>query len=322
MTNRKDALLLLLAEIECRREKALEKDAGGYPRNNPIASDLGECARECALAISHWKEKPAFEPDLVARLQRGRLIEDAALRELSALGIRVRTERTPFELKDVKGRVVLRGKLDGFVEWDHHEYPMEIKSVNPMMFPRLHTAEDMLKSPWMRKWPRQLWSYLYGKNEEVGFFLLDDLLGHWRLIPVELDYGEMEQILKRCEAAVEHLAQGTLPDYHPDAEGCERCWAFGRVCFPPIDRPGMQMTDNPELEAQLDRRAELDSIYREYLDLDDAVKAAVKGKDGLVVGKWLITGKAQKRHYKAQAERDVEFWQSKFELLKDEKKPA
>lgn len=317
MPSNKDDLIRLLAEIEYRREQTLEKEASPYPRNQPIASDLGECAREYVLAVTHWKDKPAFEPNLVARLQRGRLIEDAALRELSGLGIRVRTERTPFELKDKQGRVVLRGKLDGFVEWERHEYPMEIKSVNPMMFPRLHTVEDMQKSPWMQKWPRQLWSYLYGTNGELGFFLLDDCLGHWRLVPVDLNYEEMERILQRCETAVDHLARQTLPDFHGDAEVCRRCWAFGRVCFPPVDHPGMAFTDNPELEAQLDRRAELDPAYREYQDLDEIVKGAVKGKDGLVIGKWLVTGK--EIHPKPVPPKPGytpnPYWKSKFELL-------
>ena len=303
----------LLAEIEWLREEALDRDAQPYPRSNPIASDLGECAREYVLAMTSWQDRLAFPPELIARFARGRLIEDATLRELSALGITVRAERRPFEIKDKRGRVVLRGRVDGFVEWERTQYPMEIKSVNPNLFRGLRTVDDLRRSPFMARWPRQLWAYCYAHDEEAAFFLLDDCLGHWRLIPVALDYGEMEAILQRCEAAVEHRDAGTLPEYHPDPDVCRRCWAYGRACFPPAARPGYLATDDPELEAKLERWAALRAGRDEWEDLDEEIKAAVKGKDGLVIGRWLVTGKNQVRRYKAQPVHDVEAWVAKIE---------
>ena len=94
----------LCEEITRRREQALGRRIEAYPRSNPIASDLGECAREMVLAMTHWKDRPLPSPELKARFERGNLIEDRALMELAGLGLHVRVERKAFEIKDRKGR--------------------------------------------------------------------------------------------------------------------------------------------------------------------------------------------------------------------------
>ena len=302
----------LCQDIETRRKDALQRRISAYPRTQPIASDLGACEREYVLAMTKWQERPLPDVGLKARFERGSLIENAVLQELMALGIQVRQERAPFEIKDKTGRVVLRGKVDGFVQDGKQSYPLEIKSMDPNVFNGITTAEDFGKWPWAEKYPRQLQSYLYANNEEQGFFLLDDCKGNWKLLPITLDYAAMEVILKRCESAVAHREAGTLPDYHADASVCRRCWAFGRVCDPPAEYQGLLLAEDPDFEAMLNRRGELQGPAKEYEALDKAMKEKVKGKDGLVVGDWLIQGNEQTRNYKAQEAKTISFWQSKI----------
>lgn len=303
---------ILCREIAERRAQHLERHISAYPRSNPIASDLSPCVRELVLQMTHWQERPLPTPELKARFERGNLIEDAVIRELGQLGISVRAERKPFEIKDARGRIILRGKIDGFVEQERHEYPMEVKSLNPNVFQRVETVEDFGRWTWGAKYPEQLMSYLYGENLEEGFFLLDDCLGHWKLLPVTLDYAKMEAILKRCEQAVDHRDAGTLAEYHDDPAVCRRCWAFGRICFPPIEQQGLQVLADPDFETKLERRQELHDAAKEYEALDKEVKASVKGKDGLVIGRFLIQGKEEVRHYRAQEARDVPIWRTKI----------
>ena len=313
----------LCLEIETRRTALLERERESYPRNNPVASDLSECARETALAILHWQDRPPFAAETIARFRRGKVIEDEVLRELGTLGISVRTERAPFEIIH-KGRVVLRGKVDGFVQWQRRDWPLEVKSVDPNIFRRIRAVEDFQKLKWAKKWPRQLQAYLYGLDEEEGFFLLDNCMGAWRLVPVRLDYQEMDAILRRIEAAVEAVEAvragkaeaDVLPPFHEDADVCRSCWAFGRTCFPPVDAEGLQVLDDEDLEMKLDRRGALSAAYREYLDLDEDVKAALKGKDGRVVGNWLVRGKEITRNEKERPAKTITFWQTKIESLK------
>ena len=309
----------LCDEISRRRTEALERRIEKYPRNNPIASDIGECGREMVLSILHWEERGLPSPELKARFERGNLVEDTVLRELSALGISVRVERQPFTIRDKKSRLVLRGKVDGFVRWESAEYPMEVKSLDPNIFRQVDTVEDFQRWIWASKYPRQLQAYLYANNLEEGFFLLDDCMGHWKLIPVGLDFAEMEQILQRCEQAVESVEnyrQGVgdltrfLPGYHKDPAVCRRCWAFGRVCTPPADYHGLVMADDPEFEHALDRRGELQAAHKEYEALDKTIRERVKGQDGIVVGAWLIQGKEIPR--KGYTVQDMKYWLPKI----------
>lgn len=308
--------------IAQRRQDALGRRISPYPRNNPIASDLGPCAREMVLAMTSWQERPLPSPDLKARFERGLLIEDTVVAELGALGLTVRVERSPFEIKDKRGRVILRGKLDGFVSFEDRDYPFECKSLDPLVYRRVQSAEDFGLFTWMKKYPRQIQSYLYANNLEEGFFLLDDCLGHWKLLPVALDYEAMEAILRQCEEAVDHREAGTLPDYHRDPAICRRCWAFGRLCTPPIEYQGLKLAEDPEMEERLNRRSELEKAHREYEALDKGIKESVRGQDGLLVGAWLIQGKEITRHNKAKDASTSTFWQSTFTRLEGEAERA
>ncbi len=310
----------ILETIESRRQARLELRTHPYPRNNPIASDLSDCVRETVLGIKHWRERPRFEPHVVARLERGSKIEDWIMLELQQLGFTVRAERTPFQITDSQGRIVCRGKVDGFISdgFDNvgkpQETPFEVKSMLPFIYDKINCLDDFSRFHWTRKYPRQLQTYLYANNMTEGFFLLDDCLGHWKLIPVTLDYEEMERILRQCEAAVEHLGNDTLPDFHTDPSVCRKCWAFGRVCDPPGQSgEGIMALEDYEMEAKLSRRAELEASYREYMMLDKQVKERFRGQTNILVGDWFITGEERTRNEKAREARATTYWQANVE---------
>jgi len=306
----------LIQQIEMRRREALTARVSAYPRSHPIASDLGECEREMVLAIQNWKDRPLPDSELKARFERGNLIENAVVRELADLGFTVRVERTPFELKDKVGRIVVRGRVDGFISVDRKDFPFEVKSLNPNIFARIETADDFNKFHWAAKYPRQLQTYLYGNNLEEGLFLLDDCLGHWKLIPVSLDFEAMEKILKRCENSVAHIAEGTLPDFHKDPSVCFRCWAFGRACNPPINTgAGASVIEDADLQADLDRFGELRETGKEYNSLDGKLKKRFRGIESALCGDWIVRGEQGTKTFKAQEAHTIETWSVKFERL-------
>ena len=321
------ALTELFAEILDRRHTELTRRSAPWPRNQPVASDLGPCARETALSILHWQERPAFAPDLLARFEAGSDKETPVLRRLEEYGFPVVEQQRSFELKGRNGVVILRGKIDGKVKWNGRLIPFDLKTLNPNIYPRLNTLADLEAHPFFSKWPRQLMAYEYLDNCDEGFLFLEDLQGHWKFVEVPLDYAKMERILAQCEAAVDAVsaiqrdgrsAADVLPPYHENPAVCRRCVWFGRVCTPPAEYHGLAMATDPELEAQLDRRAELESAAREYDALDKSLKDRVKGKDGLVVGNWLVQGKPLSVNYKAQPARTVEQWRTTFTRLTDD----
>jgi hypothetical protein len=159
---------------------------------------------------------------------------------------------------------------------------------------------------------------------DTGFLLMENLKGQWRFIEVPLDYTEMERIVADCEAAVQAVraiqsggrGEEALPDYIEDTAVCRRCWAFGRLCTPPGLSVGeIPLLDDAELEAKLARRAELDEAAEEYETLDKEIKAAVRGRERLLIGDWLITGKESTVNYKAQPARTLTQWRTTIERL-------
>jgi hypothetical protein len=109
--------------------------------------------------------------------------------------------------------------------------------------------------------------------------------------------------------------EAALAPYYPDPAVCRRCWAFGRVCTPPLAEAGFSALVDATLELQLERRAALHEAAREYEALDKTVKTRVRGKDGLMVGRWLIRGKSQLRRYAAKPATERTIWLTTFDAL-------
>ena len=295
----------LCQEIAAKRTEFYSRDVGPWPKNNMVASDIGECQRESVLAITEWNQRPAFDPEVKARLERGKRIEDLAMAELAVLGYSARVERKPFEIKNAGGQILCRGRLDGFLEKDRREYPFECKSLNPNVYNQINEQGDFDRYVFFRKYPKQLQTYLFANNLEEGFWILDDCMGHWKLIPCRLDYDRMDAVLRHLEAVADHVEKKTLPDFHKDPTTCLRCWVRGRVCNPPFfSGEGMQVINDAELEQKLNRRAELDPMASEYDHLDkelkEVLKAAMKPEQIFVVGNWMIKAEEKTRNYKAQ----------------------
>jgi len=105
-----------------------------------------------------------------------------------------------------------------------------------------------------------------------------------------LEYAE--SILKKLEMVNAHIAEGTCPDAAliDDCKGCAFCKT---ACFPGADYgPGIDIMQDPDLEAKLDRRGELEPAAKEFDALDKEVKDGFKGRRGAVVGSWIIESKA------------------------------
>lgn len=305
-----------------RRLESINKDLGPWPKNNPTASDISDCTRETVLAMTNWKDRPTFDPEVRARLERGNVIENIVLRDLALLGYTVRVERVPFEIKDRKGRLICRGRVDGFLDYAKRKTaPIEIKSLNPNIYNQINDQEDFDRYVFFRKYPRQLQTYMYANNFEEGMWLLDDCLGHQKFIPCILDYDRMDKILRQLEEAVDHKEKGTLPDYHKDPSVCLKCWAFKRLCTPPFfSGEGMQLINDPELEEKIKLRATLEPASKEYSRVDKELKEVFKGRDGLVIGNWLVSGEEKIRAFKAQPATEAyqsKSWQTTIEPIKE-----
>jgi hypothetical protein len=273
----------LLEEIVRRRGERLAGMAKGYPRSQPIASDIDpdSCLRRQVLEVVKWEDKPLSDGDRQARFEAGNRAENEIIIDLKRDGFRVEQEQVPFALKHRKtGEDALRGKVDGKIRWGVEAVPFEVKSLHPNIFAQIQTAEDWRRYWWTRKYPPQLQAYMIGHGHEWGFWIVTDLLGNWRPFRAELDLAVAERIWSFAETIVDgvktYRADGTLPEFTRDATLCAHCDFFGRSCNPPLIELGARMLDNPELHADLDRWTALREGHREYEAVDKRVKGALK----------------------------------------------
>jgi len=276
----------LLEEIGRRREARLASRSKAYPRTHPIASDVDpdSCLRRQVLEVVRWEDKPLFEAKSMARFEVGVIWENEAIINLKRDGFEVVAEQTPFQLNDRRtGVPVLRGRIDGKIRWNGKDVPFEVKSMNPNVYARMETLDDLLRFWWTKKYIAQLLAYLIGHGHEWGFFYLTDCLGNWKAIRVDLDYAKAEAIWAFGETIVAAISEarssGALPTYSSDPTECARCPFFKRACQPDIIEQGATMLDDPELLAIIDRWHELKPLAREFEGLDKQVKGRIKAAE-------------------------------------------
>lgn len=301
----------LKLEIETREQQRLESKRSQYKSNNCIASNLGECLRERYHGIVDYDKKPIADTWLQARFEEGNNQERNLLVKLLQMGFQVVEGQKRFEILDRNGRVIMTGRIEGKVIFNAKYYPFEIKSMNPNIYAGIETFEDFAKYNHTAKYPKQLMSYMFSENLDEGFFLLTDCLGHFKIIPIKLDYAMMEGEMQNCTLVMDAVEKKTPPPFHTDKAVCRKCWACKTACFPDLDfGDGVQVIDDDELLNNLNRRQELAPMANEFAKLDkeikdkakDNYKHAICGNYEMVVKEYPINYKA-KEAYTIQAKK-------------------
>lgn len=281
-----------------KREESLRSKISRYPRERFIASDIGECDRQMVYGITNWQDKQLHNEYVQALFNSGNNAERQVLQELMEDGFSVVQQQTPCEIKNRAGETICRGKIDGKIVFDGKQYPFEIKSMNANNFAQIKSLEDFEKKPHLRRYLNQMQIYLYVNNAEEGLFILTDLQGHYKYVPVYLDFGMAEWLLQRLERNWEHVKQKTLPEKIEYKENiCGRC-AFAHICLPDIINTGADFVDNEILEQRLERREELKEAVEEYKYIDDLIKDIFRFReipDSIIGSKFRILAQKQTR---------------------------
>jgi len=275
----------LCDEIILKRKTQLKMEIQRSPRNNIILSDIGDCVRQMVYGVLDYDKREMWDEEVQARLEVGKEQERKIVSMLLNLGYDIILQQNVIEIKDRLGAVIARGRTDGDIKRSksRFSFPFEIKSMNPNVFNSIKSLDDLRKKPWLRKYIRQLMMYLYGNNKEVGLLILTDCLGHIKLLPLYLDYGEAEITLKRIETAADFIKRKEYPDrIIYDQSICGMC-SFRAICLQDIINNPAELIDNPEFEAKLDRLYELKPISKEYDEIYDEIKELTVNIDKLIV---------------------------------------
>lgn len=296
-----------------------------WPHPNNRASEAGHpCIRFLVLSRTSNELKVLHDVGLQRIFDLGNLFEDYLLRQMAESGrLRVVEQQRAYEWPTFQ----LTGRIDGKLAVNGAYLPLEIKSSAPHIFDTIKdmTPEDMLKSKyaWIRKYPAQILLYMLMEGVENGIMIfINKTNGEqsekvFRLEGELLEYAE--SILKKLEAVNAHVAAGTCPDAKliDDCKGC----AFSKTaCFPGADYgPGIDILQDSDLEAKLDRRGDLEPAAKEFEALDKEIKDGFKGRPGAVVGAWLIESSKHERkgvdlpaEIKKLYEKITEYWITKI----------
>ena len=288
-------------------QESLSKQIKSYPIHSNRASDLGNpCVRYHVYNRTRGEEKALHGIGLQAIFNLGNDFEQIALRELQEAGIRIIEQQRSFEWREYQ----ITGHVDGLVQMNGGAYPIEIKSMSPFVFDSIQDITSLTKGKYayLRRYPTQLNLYMLMKGIDKAVFLFKNKsTGAYKEVWMDLDYELGEDTLKRAEAINKHVAAGTLPERIADDSQCEDC-PFVHICLP--DHTGAEVEiDTGELAGMLDRLEELKPYKAEYEEIDGEIKKAVEGREKILAGDWLVTGKWQER--KEMLMKASRFWRRK-----------
>ncbi|MGC8900129.1 MAG: CRISPR-associated protein Cas4 [bacterium] len=288
-----------------------------YTHANNNASEIGHpCERFLVFSRTRFSEKPLHNVELQCIFDEGANQEKSLIRDLLDAGIEfVEAQRAFYDEK-----LQLSGRIDGMVVFEGEAYPVEIKSMNPFSYEKIHSVQDMMEDLYAQKYPAQLTLYLYLTNKEKGLFILKNKsTGVIKAIDMMLDYEYAEELIKKIERINKYVETKTVPDVNVDAELCKNC-PFLHICMPDIKNSAIQIDENAELTSMLKRldelKAKLDEVAdveKEYNAIKELIKKQVEGKDKIVAGEWLITGKWIER--KETVIKASKYWKWKAEKL-------
>lgn len=255
------------------------------------ASELGHpCTRYLVYRRTVWQEQELPDLNLTRLFYEGIEQEQLIKKLLRDAGIKIVREQEPFEWKEFN----ITGHIDGMVEIDGQEIPVEIKGLSPYVFPLVNTEADLYsaKQYWLRNYLAQMTLYLLLTEKEKGFFIFKNKTsGEIKEMECELNYEFGEQLLKKAKFIEDFVARKKLPDRIDRHNVCRDC-GFRHICLPihskPINEKGeMLVLEDTGLEEMLERRILLLENRKELDEIQEYIAEIVK--QPTKVGKWTIT---------------------------------
>lgn len=267
------------------------------------ASSIGnDCERFLFYERTASELRTPHTPELQAIFDLGNQAERYVVAELGAMGFDVlERSRDYFDrARELTGHI--DGKLAGF---GLSGVPMEAKGLNPFTADKVEKLEDIRDSrqAWVRKYYAQLQVYLHLDRAPLGVFvLLNKSTGAITFIDCPYDEPFALEMMARAER-VRDAVKANEPLPRKESGECARC-AFAHVCLP--DRTfgeGVQVLDEPELIAAIERREMYRAAKKAFDEADAAVKEWLPKKPGeLLIGDYVAIGnEVHRKAYTAKA---------------------
>ncbi len=258
-----------------------DKSYSGRWKSNRASGLDDVCTRRIYLYRTAGELVPPPDPDLQAVFTEGQIQEPSVRRHLSELGFEIKKAGYAADWYALQ----ISGEIDGIISKNGIDLVAEVKTVSDTAWRSLKTAEDLMNDRgWYRKWYGQMQIYLLLLEKSAGLFVLKRKQAfQLRIIPIALDYGYAESLLKKAEAVNAAM---------DNAAECAKCPFFQRVCNPPINMgEGLRVVQDAQLEEDFKRMATLEEASAEYKEIETRVKERFKagGKGTYQAGSWVVS---------------------------------
>jgi hypothetical protein len=288
-----------------------------FPQHvNRISAMDDPCLRRLFYMRTAWDKAEKTDDNLQGVFETGTILEPVIERIVSEVGQasspRWRIVGTQTTTNDeLLKKYQISGTIDGFLQvesdgkWETVGV-CDIKTMSPNVFPQVNSYDDLMKYSWTRRYRGQLMLYSLAHNIENCFILAVNKsnLFDMKLIQFQVDMQYCENLLQKASIVNQAVKKDTAPDGINDPKECPRC-KFYSYCCPPISTGGnMEMVDNPELEAILNRISELEPQADEYDELvKSRDKILIQGHD-VTCGNWIVQWNKVEKSFKPQPAKD------------------
>jgi len=277
---------------------------------NRISGMDDPCLRSLYYARHDWDKASAIDDGLQGIFETGNVLEPVIERIVSEVGLEstpqwrivgTQTSTNDNLLKEYQ----ISGTIDGFLQIKDPERikdnnsgwvtlgVVDIKTMSPNIYPRINDFESLGRFPWTRRYRGQLMLYALAHNLEMCYLLLDNKqnLFEMKLISFPVDMAYCDNLLEKAKIVNEAIETETPPVGISDPDTCPKCKFFSFCCPDIVTGKDLQVIDNDELAAVLDRMAELEPVEKEYCELEKQRDALlIKGQD-VACGNWLVIWK-------------------------------
>lgn len=262
-------------------------------RSNWASKLGGPCERYLYHLRADWDK--AEVRDWKGMGELGNLIADHWIRRMSEKGFKILHQELALR-DDIARTYQIGGRIDCRISHNGSKPIIaEIKSMNARDWEKINSEDDIResKTEWIVPYYGQLQIYMLSENEEVGLFvIISKSTLETKLIPIWLDMGYCEWLLKRAERINKAFAEKKPLERIPYSKTCKRC-EFRVICLPDLKNEGLDFIDNQELEAILKERDTLEESAEKWEELDKHAKDIAK-----TVGKDFIVGESYKVEFK------------------------
>jgi len=299
-----------------------------YPAHvNRISALDDPCLRRLYYMRHDWEQAEETDDGLQGIFQTGNILEPVIERIISEIGAScvppIRIVGTQMATRDdLLEKYQIGGTIDGLLQTQIDGQwltagVLDTKTMSPNTFRAIDGYADLSRYPWTRKYRGQLMLYALAHNLESCFILMVNKTNLYDIkitsFPVDMAY--CEGLLSKAQQVNEALEFGEPPEGIEDPDACPKCPWFS-FCAPDLKPSGnLEIIDNDELAAVLDRLEELSPAAEEIADLEKQRDAMLtKGQD-VACGGWMVLWNRSEQHRKAQAEHIVEVWRKKISKM-------